>query len=514
MRRMKKVMVWLVAICLMLSLKLPVMATSDATPAVADAREGVLQIRLYYVDNNGNEYAIQGGSGFLVGAASGATTVITNNHVITISEEDEAAYSERFGVDFSNANDINLKIKVVVKRDVEIDASYVNGSEQTDFAILELQQAIYDRAPLQLANSDEVIETQAVYALGFPSVASFVQDDQVFTSADVTITNGIVGKFQDVNSIGFILHNVALGHGNSGGPLVNTNGDVIGVNTMFTNLDNASNYYYSIAINEITDVLDALGITYETADGAAEESEPVPEEETTSEPDSEAVTEPEPEATIEPTPEPAPEPDIALEPAEPETNYALIFGVVGGVILIAVIAVVAVVVSKKSSSKKKVAPMNSGFAPSGPNGQPVPKPNVQPHVGGMPPIPPQTMPVDSGAGETSVLGVGETSVLGGGAAQLAATLTRRKNNEAVRITKPNFVIGRERQKVDFCVPDNNSVGRAHASIVYKGGVYYIIDKNSTNFTFVNGNKISPNQEVRLNSGDKIKLADEEFDFRI
>lgn len=111
-------------------------------------------------------------------------------------------------------------------------------------------------------------------------------------------------------------------------------------------------------------------------------------------------------------------------------------------------------------------------------------------------------------------GAGETSVLGGGAMQPAAVLTRRRNNESVRITKPQFVIGRERQRVDFCIPDNDSVGRTHASIICKGGIYYIIDKNSKNFTFVNGNKISPNQEVKLNSGDKIKLADEEFDFQV
>ena len=124
--------------------------------------------------------------------------------------------------------------------------------------------------------------------------------------------------------------------------------------------------------------------------------------------------------------------------------------------------------------------------------------------------------MDTGAGETSVLGggAGETSVLGGGAMQPAATLIRKKNGETATITKQMFIIGKERNKVDFCVPDNNSVSRNHANIVCKGGVYYIVDKNSTNFTFVNGNKINPNQEVKLNSGDKIKLADEEFEFRM
>ena len=529
MKRMKKAVVWIVAVCLLLSVNITSLATSDATPPVAQAREGVLQIRLYYVDNNGNEHALQGGSGFLIGASTGATTVITNYHVIFPDSEQRTQYSEMFGVDFNNSNEINLRIKVVVKRDVEIEASYVNGSEQTDFAILELQQAIYDRAPLKLADSDQVVETQSVYALGFPSVTSAVQDDQVYTSDDVTITNGIVGKFQDVNNIGFILHNVSLGHGNSGGPLVNSEGNVIGVNTMFTDLDDASNYYYSIAINEIADVLDALGITYETAESSAAAGTEEPEAQETP-----AVTgeEPVPEEITEGTGTEEPVPSVTEETTEPAVqdeveeivevdaapNYLLIGGSAAVVAIVVIVAVVGIVSAKKSKTRKSVPP--AGGMPVNPSG-------LSGQAGGMghqpvntgaptPPFMPNTMPMDSGAGETSVLGggAGETSVLGGGAMQPAAVLTRRRNNESVRITKPQFVIGRERQRVDFCIPDNDSVGRTHASIICKGGIYYIIDKNSKNFTFVNGNKISPNQEVKLNSGDKIKLADEEFDFQV
>lgn len=537
MKRMKKVAVWLVAICLMLSMNIAALASSDATPAVAEAREGVLQIRLYYVDNNGNEYALQGGSGFLIGASSGATTVITNYHVIAPNAEQRQQYSEAFGVDFNNNNAITLKIKVVVKRDVEIEATYVNGSEQTDFAILELQQAIYDRAPLKLADSDEVVETQSIYALGFPSAAAGVQDDQIYTSEDVTITNGIVGKFQDVDNIRFILHNASLGHGNSGGPLVNSDGNVIGVNTMYTDVDDASNYYYSIAVNEIADVLDALGITYETA-GSAEpipepETEPVAGGNTGTDENIEGVGEisgegtggsnigEEPSAPVSGeavTEEPAGVQDTPGELAEEKTgpNYLLIGGIAAGVVVVIAVIVVVIVSSKKAKARKAVPPAGGMVI----NGQPVPpQPSGQSrNIGGapVPPFSPNTMPMDNGAGETSVLGAGagETSVLGGGAMQPTAVLTRRRNHESVKITKPVFVVGRERQKVDFCIPDNNSVGRTHADIICKGGTYYIIDRNSTNFTFVNGNKISPNQEVKLNSGDKIRLADEEFDFQI
>ena len=481
MRKVKKVISLVAVICMLFAMNLTAFAASDATPAVAEARNGIIQVRLYYVDNAGNSYCLQTGSGFLLGASSGATTVITNHHVISLTDEDKAYWTETFGVDFFNSNEVNMEARVAVKRDVEIVTSYVNGSEQTDFAILELAQPIYDRAPLKVANSDELVETQNVYALGFPGAASTAEDDSVYTVEDVTISNGIVGKFQTINNIEFILHNAELGRGNSGGPLVDSNGAVVGVNTL-TYADDAARYYSSIEINEIASVLDALGIAYEKADGVA------------------------------PAPEPTPEPTPAVAEVEEGPNMLLIGGIAGGVALVAVVVVLVVVLSKKN--KKPVTPA----APISMGGPVPPVPPVP--KAGQAPVPPSfsnTMSMmDTGAGETSVLGggAGETSVLGGGSMQPMATLIRKKNGETANITKPLFIIGKERQKVDFCVPDNNSVSRNHANIICKGGVYYLVDKNSTNYTFVNGNKLNPNQEVKLNSGDKIKLADEEFEFRV
>ena len=503
MRKVKKVISLVAVICMLFAMNLTAFAASDATPAVAEARNGIIQVRLYYVDNAGNSYCLQTGSGFLLGASSGATTVITNHHVISLTDEDKAYWTETFGVDFFNSNEVNMEARVAVKRDVEIVTSYVNGSEQTDFAILELAQPIYDRAPLKVANSDELVETQNVYALGFPGAASTAEDDSVYTVEDVTISNGIVGKFQTINNIEFILHNAELGRGNSGGPLVDSNGAVVGVNTL-TYADDAARYYSSIEINEIASVLDALGIAYEKADGVAPAPEPTPEPT--------PAPEPTPEPTPAPAPEPTPEPTPAVAEVEEGPNMLLIGGIAGGVALVAVVVVLVVVLSKKN--KKPVTPA----APISMGGPVPPVPPVP--KAGQAPVPPSfsnTMSMmDTGAGETSVLGggAGETSVLGGGAMQPMATLIRKKNGETANITKPLFIIGKERQKVDFCVPDNNSVSRNHANIICKGGVYYLVDKNSTNYTFVNGNKLNPNQEVKLNSGDKIKLADEEFEFRV
>ncbi len=62
--------------------------------------------------------------------------------------------------------------------------------------------------------------------------------------------------------------------------------------------------------------------------------------------------------------------------------------------------------------------------------------------------------------------------------------------------------------------DNDKVSRSHADIITRGNRYFIMDLNSTNRTFINGRQIPARQEVEVYNGDRLKLADEEFEFRI
>ena len=91
-------------------------------------------------------------------------------------------------------------------------------------------------------------------------------------------------------------------------------------------------------------------------------------------------------------------------------------------------------------------------------------------------------------------------------------LIRKKNNEKVFISKSVFKIGKENSYVDYFIGDNTAVSRSHASIIVKGDNYYIMDTNSKNHTYVDGNMIQPNLEVPMKPGMKIRLADEEFEF--
>ena len=123
-------------------------------------------------------------------------------------------------------------------------------------------------------------------------------------------------------------------------------------------------------------------------------------------------------------------------------------------------------------------------------------------------------------GETTVLGrdtLGETTVLSAVAnpAQMVAPhLIRKKNNEKISLNKPMFRIGKERSFVDYFIGDNTAISRSHANFITRDGSYYVVDTNSTNHTFVNGEMIQSNVETAISHGDAVRLGNEEFEFKL
>lgn len=122
-------------------------------------------------------------------------------------------------------------------------------------------------------------------------------------------------------------------------------------------------------------------------------------------------------------------------------------------------------------------------------------------------------------GETTVLSApaaGATSVLGIDPASQAVTphLVRKKNNERIHLNKPVFRVGKEKSFADYFIGDNVAVSRSHADFITRNGEYFVMDMNSTNHTYVDDEMIRSSAEVKLAHGMKIKLANEEFEFRI
>lgn len=134
----------------------------------------------------------------------------------------------------------------------------------------------------------------------------------------------------------------------------------------------------------------------------------------------------------------------------------------------------------------------------------------------QPPVRP--VPVQNSFNETTVLSPamvgGETTVLSANVGRPDPALTRVKTGEKISINKPVFRIGKEKSYVDYFIGDNTAISRSHANIHTDNGEYFIEDTNSTNHTYVNGKLISSNVKVKLVSGDKVRLANEDFTFSV
>ena len=75
-----------------------------------------------------------------------------------------------------------------------------------------------------------------------------------------------------------------------------------------------------------------------------------------------------------------------------------------------------------------------------------------------------------------------------------------------------FILGKDTHHCDYAIVGNTAISRAHAEIVMYNNHYFIVDKNSTNKTFVNNNEIPPDSNIEIYNGTRIRLADEDFVF--
>lgn len=558
-------------------------ASETGNQRIQDAKNAVVQVMVCVQDPVGDWYNLVGGTGFLIGTEENAQYVVTNDHVANATkfeylQKDEGEKVAAGMVAISGQQDYNkikTKVRVVLKRDSYIDATIVQNSSESDLAILKLDQPIYNRAPIVLDASREPQSTEKVYALGFPGIVQDYQDDQVYTSDDVTVTDGTVSKVAASSAntgspITYINHSAAISQGNSGGPLLNEEGAVIGVNNWGAGTGQTT-YYYSIQISEVTDLLDAMGIDYMKAGEVAAEPAPEPADEpavssSVVEPvESSVVSEPsevdnsaaiaalmeelggaiedakkidtskstEDSANVlasaissaeavQKMGDLATEEDIQKAMSDLKTaenglveksgpNMGLIIAIIAVAVVLIVVVVLLVVMNGKKKKEQEREARKAAAARQ--QAKEMSQGGFQQNAG-FTPRDTSSYRTDDGSTPTGVLNEGSsaTTVLGNSAVP-TATLIRKKTGEKVTINKAAFKIGKERRKVDYCISDNTNISRAHADIVYKNGSFYIVDNNATNGTSVNGAKVPAGQEKALTGNETIRLADEEFLFR-
>jgi serine protease Do len=173
------------------------------------------------------------GSGFIVDAKG---YIITNNHVV------------------EKADKIYVKLSTDPDtQDLGRPAHVIGTDKATDLAVIKIDTS----SPLptvKMGNSDTAEVGDWVEAIGSPFALSQTVTAGIISAKNRTIEPGAPGQFQH-----FIQTDAAINPGNSGGPLLNMNGEVIGVNTaIFTQSNGYQGIGFAMPSNTVVEIYNDL----------------------------------------------------------------------------------------------------------------------------------------------------------------------------------------------------------------------------------------------------------------
>ena len=94
------------------------------------------------------------------------------------------------------------------------------------------------------------------------------------------------------------------------------------------------------------------------------------------------------------------------------------------------------------------------------------------------------------------------------------SIERISTGEVIKICKTVFRLGKESGCADYVVTDNTTVSGSHADIITRNQKFFVIDLNSKNGTYINNRVLPAQYEMEIFDGDRLKLSNEEFVFRV
>lgn len=82
------------------------------------------------------------------------------------------------------------------------------------------------------------------------------------------------------------------------------------------------------------------------------------------------------------------------------------------------------------------------------------------------------------------------------------------------INTSEFILGRVASKVNAVIPGNPAISSAHCKFIFRNGEYFVQDMNSSNGSFLNSTRLVAEELYSVKSGDRLRLANEDFLIRI
>ena len=200
-------------------------------PARVYARRSPGVVTLYAVFTSGNNTSASQGSGFVV---SPDGLILTNSHVITTAGDGDG--------NVRPAGDVFVEFQ---DRD-RVKATIVGWDVFDDVGVLRVDPKTHELTPLPLGDSSRVVVGEPVAAIGSP----FGNENSLTVGVVSATQRSIESLTSQYNLVDAIQVDAPINHGNSGGPLFDAAGRVIGINAQIrSDSGNAEGVGFAVPIN-------------------------------------------------------------------------------------------------------------------------------------------------------------------------------------------------------------------------------------------------------------------------
>lgn len=236
-------------------------SSSTSDNAVTKAKNSTV-IVIIGASVDGSWVPLTRGTGFFVGESDTAPQyLLTNHHVVDYFIQLGSGETMQL-----EQGTLKAGIRVYYSAEDYSEAYLIDYDSIKDLALIKLAKPAEDYKALQLCVPTEEMVGETVYAVGYPSISdnSVIDSVSQWTKEDVTVSKGIISRLSTTSGTGVrtVQTDAVFSGGNSGGPLVDENGSVIGLNTFYVSGSNTI-LYYAVNIDEAIPMLKTYSVPYE-----------------------------------------------------------------------------------------------------------------------------------------------------------------------------------------------------------------------------------------------------------
>lgn len=220
---------------------------TEITKVVAEVKNAVVSVinkqstsrnNLYGTQQTGGELATASeGSGVIYKNEGGYAYIVTNYHVIAKSQE----------------------LEVLLSDGTREKAELVGSDQWTDLAVIRIANTNVSTVA-EFANSDDVEVGQTAIAIGSPLGSEFATSvtQGIVSATNRAVATDVDGDGQEDWVVTAIQTDAAINPGNSGGALINSAGQVIGINSMKISKSSVEGMGFAIPSNEVVSIIKQL----------------------------------------------------------------------------------------------------------------------------------------------------------------------------------------------------------------------------------------------------------------